>query len=638
MASSGWQGRNTLKTSSFGYDEMKGDIYISSISHNGDNITINGKFGVYYDASYGYAYYYYPINAKITGQGGYTQVASGYQYIYAGQYSAQADFSTTINVGASSTSTTVAVEWSYNNGTAYNVYYYTLSYDASTRTLKVTGTNVTFDLKVNGNTVASDSSYYSASVVSGSSYQVSDIKAKSGYYYTGATSASGTVNSNTSLSYAANGRAYAFNVNVKRGASEDTSGGTGTFDYSINSAAGGTLTGNDVSDYYNSALPSGSTYTISDIKETDSAYYYYTGQTSYSGTATAATTIDLPFAAVVAPSGLTVTESSHTTTSITWRVAVSSYGAPGSATGRTIKLYTSGGTLIGTITNASSGYITQQVSSCASGSVYAVANNTHTTTTSSNVSYDLSQYGYPDVSNASFTTVDATTATVTMSVSEWNGYCDSSQGYFTYSYVKNGQTVTGQTTASTNKTATVTLSNLTTDEIYTLSWTAHNTAGNSTVGDSIEFHSVRTPGVPSIVFAFTNMNRTCTITVTAGTIYDTATLASTVVELSLDSSFSTILDTFTFPTSSYNYVKQYVKPFSTIYARARTTNSLSMTSPYSTTSTFAPRIIWGVANIAGDGKYDIVDIRKLRTNGTLTPANWIEGTLYGKNRIVKKVG
>lgn len=638
MASSGWQGRNTLSTSSFGYDEMKGDIYISSISHNGDNITINGTFGVYYDSNYGYAYYYYPINAKITGQGDYTQVASSYQYIYAGQYSAQADFSTTINVGGASTSTTVAVEWLYNNGQAYNVYYYTLYYDAATKTLKVTGSNVTFDLKVNGSTVASDASYYNAAVLTGSSYQVSDIKAKNGYYYTGTTSASGTVNSNTTLSYVANGRAYAFNVNVKRGTSEDPTSGTGTFDYSINSAAGGTLTGNDVSDYSNSALPNGSTYTISDIKETDSANYYYTGQTSYSGTVSSTTTIDLPFKAVVAPSGLTVTEYSHTATSISWRVALSSYGSPGSVMGRTIKLYTSDGTLIGTITNSRSGYITQQVATCASGSVYAIADNTHQTTTSATVAYDLSQYGYPDITTASFTTVDATTATITMGVTEWNGYCDSSQGYFVYSYVENGQVITGQTTASADRTATVTLSNLTTDELYTLNWVAYNTAGNSTVGDSLEFHSVRTPSVPSIVFAFTNMNRTCTISVTAGTIYDTATLSNTVVELSLDASFSTILDTFTFTTSSYDYVKQFVKPFTTIHARARTTNSLSMTSPYSTTSTFAPRIIWGVANIAGDGKYDIVDIRKLRTNGTLTPANWVEGTLYGKNRIVKKVG
>ena len=637
MASSGWQGLNVLKTSSFGMNQMKGDIYISSITHSGNNITINGQFGVYNDGASGYIYYALPITAKITGQSSYTQVASGGQYIYNGQYSATANFSTTINVGAASSSTTVTVDWLYNNGTASNSYTYTLSYDPAVRSVNITGNNVTFDVAIGGSTVASDvSSYSNSSVVYGSSYTVSDIKAVSGYYYTGATSASGTVNSNISLSYSATGRAYKFNVDVLKDGTEDTTGGTGLFDYTITSATG-TQSDTQVSDCYKESVPKNATYSITNITEVAPASYYYVGQSSYSGTLTADTSIDLDFDPVIAPSGIVITNLSHTTNLITWLIEVNDFGAPASASGRTIKLYDNNNTLLGTITDASSGQIVHPVASCASGYVYAVVDNTHTSTTTQHVAYDMAAFGYPVPSSASFLTMTANSVSITMNVSAWNGNCSQSQGYFTYSYMKNGQTISGNTAMTSNLSASATITGLTTDEVYTLSWVAHNNAGNTAAGQDLDFHGVRTPSAPVLAFQFSNLNRTCTLSVTAGTIYDVASLENTVIDIALDSNFTNIVDTVTATTATYSWVKDYVKPFIVLYARARTTNSLSMSSPYAYDSVIAPSIIWGVADVNGT-KYDIIDIREMKPNGTLTPANWVENQWYGTNRIVKKTG
>ena len=128
MASSGWQTWNNLYTSSFGYDYFKCSIRIDSITHSGNTVTVSGAYGVKNDGGYS-SYYVYPINAAITGSG-YSQVTSRNQWIGTNEIAA-VGFTTSFTASAGSTSANVTVEWSYNNGTAYNAYTYTLYFDAS---------------------------------------------------------------------------------------------------------------------------------------------------------------------------------------------------------------------------------------------------------------------------------------------------------------------------------------------------------------------------------------------------------------------------------------------------------------------------------------------------------------------------
>lgn len=129
MATTGWLGSISLVSGGFGHEEMKGDVRIDSIIRNGDNITVNGVYGVYADGPAGYSYYYvYPINAKVNNLG-YSQVVAGRQSIYVGHDPVTVGFSTTMNVGASATSATFTVDWLYNNGTASNSQSYTIYFD-----------------------------------------------------------------------------------------------------------------------------------------------------------------------------------------------------------------------------------------------------------------------------------------------------------------------------------------------------------------------------------------------------------------------------------------------------------------------------------------------------------------------------
>lgn len=129
MASSGWQGFVTLTSGGFGYDYFKGNLRIDSITHSGDTLTISGVFGVYNDGGYS-SYYVYPINAKVTGQSGYTQVVAREEWINKNTWKT-ASFSTSFNCSAGTTSTTITVDWLYNNGTASNSISYTITFDNS---------------------------------------------------------------------------------------------------------------------------------------------------------------------------------------------------------------------------------------------------------------------------------------------------------------------------------------------------------------------------------------------------------------------------------------------------------------------------------------------------------------------------
>ena len=141
MATSGWLGKISLVSGGFGFDEMKGNVRIDSITHSGGNLTVTGVYGVSYEGvSGGYGYYVYPITAAVSGAS-YSQVTSGNQRIYTGADPVTASFSTTIPAAAGDTSATFSVDWLYNNSTASNHVDYTIYFDPSYS--PPTGLNVT---------------------------------------------------------------------------------------------------------------------------------------------------------------------------------------------------------------------------------------------------------------------------------------------------------------------------------------------------------------------------------------------------------------------------------------------------------------------------------------------------------------
>lgn len=153
------------------------------------------------------------------------------------------------------------------------------------------------------------------------------------------------------------------------------------------------------------------------------------------------------------------------------------------------------------------------------------------------------------------------------------------------------------------------------------------------------------PLAPSIAIGYDVRNKTCTITTTAHfqevpSGYD----ATTTLEISLDPTFSTVNKTDTFSTSgagrvtdsSKDTVLTFPKPFDLLYIRARSVNTTdNVEGEYTSTAEFVPRTLWGVVVDSDGTKHNIVDIRKVDTSQALSPKDWIEGTLEGKEKIVE---
>ena len=153
------------------------------------------------------------------------------------------------------------------------------------------------------------------------------------------------------------------------------------------------------------------------------------------------------------------------------------------------------------------------------------------------------------------------------------------------------------------------------------------------------------PFAPTIGLAYDERNKVFTITTTAKfQPITTGYNATTTTEISLSSNFSTVEKTASFnttnagssTTSDYGTITlTFPKPFNSIYIRARSVNTTdSINGEYTSVQEFIPRPLWGVV-VDDDGtKHDIVDIREVDTSNTLSPKDWIEGTLEGKERIV----
>ena len=143
MASSGWQGDVTLTDGGFGYSYFKGNLRIDSIYHSGGTVTVTGAFGVHNDGGPS-SYYIYPINAKVDDSTDYQQVVAGNQWIANGEWVTSA-VTFTFNSPATSTTASIHVLWSYNNGQAGNAITYNLNFDPAVSPptgLDVTGVTV----------------------------------------------------------------------------------------------------------------------------------------------------------------------------------------------------------------------------------------------------------------------------------------------------------------------------------------------------------------------------------------------------------------------------------------------------------------------------------------------------------------
>ena len=229
MASSGWQAWNTLATSSFGYDYFKCSIRIDSITHSGNTVTVSGAFGVKNDGGYE-SYYVFPVYASVENSGS-VQVLDRNQHITTNS-TVTAGFSMSFSASAGTTSKTVTVNWSYNNGTASNAYNYTLYFDASYSAPTGLAVSITerytdgakFNVSVTGygNPSSENGRFIEAGILGQNSYGSNYRYAKS----TNVTSAAITVNNSSTqggtLTIASNTQYYygAYASNTQRNTSK----------------------------------------------------------------------------------------------------------------------------------------------------------------------------------------------------------------------------------------------------------------------------------------------------------------------------------------------------------------------------------------------------------------------------------
>lgn len=149
----------------------------------------------------------------------------------------------------------------------------------------------TADIYINGTLVSNDVSDYYKTWIVGTTYTVKDIKTEDGYGNAGATSYSGVITAKATVTPVI-GTLYYLDLNhIVNGTRITSATNYASCDIYIN----GTKVANDVTAYY-TKWPYGTTYEIKDIKSYDG--YIYTGGSSYSGTITAFTSVNLPVSSV----------------------------------------------------------------------------------------------------------------------------------------------------------------------------------------------------------------------------------------------------------------------------------------------------------------------------------------------------
>lgn len=462
-----------------------------------------------------------------------------------------------------------------------------------------------------------------------------------------------------SISYPAN--AFKLNVNVMKGTNEDTTGATGKFDIYVPDT---TKVGSQVSDY-NQNVNSGTKYKINNVTE-QSADWYYTGNSSYTGTISAAKTVDLPFAATSAPTGLDAVLVSRAWNQVVAKSTITGFGAPSDRASRSISVgvaassgtawsncYTTQSTTAATATGNKT-FTHANLKGCAAFKLGAYATNTKkTASVLESTVYYLPPHPMASVTLNSTTRNDKN---VTFNVKAVGAAADGTNNVsgakvdLQYRYsTDGGTTYTSWTNAATNytpdtaKTFDLKIKYNTAVKVQVRQATYQDTA-QVTAALTLDIAAVHPiPKKPTLTFSWDELDRTLTtISTNTGTGGDTgdSSLKRLEYQMSWNSNFSSpFVDTK--PTSSpYTYTISYLKPLQKLYIRVRTVNNWDLTSDWVSVSPTVPRPLWGLVTGTSEVTHNVetIEIRdmvKVKTDNTVSSRDWIEGTNNGKKRIVK---
>ncbi len=462
------------------------------------------------------------------------------------------------------------------------------------------------------------------------------------------------------------------NVNVNKvdsgGNRQEVSDGTiGKFDEYV---PNNNKIGNQVSDQVGWSYDTGSTYKINNVTE-QSADWYYTGSSEYSGTLNSDTTIDLDFKAVEAPTGLSVTLVSRAWNQIVAKASITSFGKPDDRNTRWVKAY-----VVKSTDTAFTNYYEQRTdNSLTTGNKTFTSSTTKSGTPDKIIgcapfklgvgAHNLKKWNY-SIPATVYYLPPAPMASVTLDSTTLNGTNVTFKIKATGKAADNTNNITGakvnlQFRYSTDGGTTYTAwsnkaTNYTPNEAKTFSFgVKYNTAvkvqvRQATYQDTTQVTSPLTldiaavhpiPKNPKIWFAWDELDRIFTATVNdegdGGDIGDSS-LKKLEFQMSYNSDFSSPFVNTSSTTAPYVYSIEYLKPLQTVYVRARITNNWDLTSDWSVISPTVPRPLWGLvkdekaaetpAGVAVDGKGNGFTLRNL-----ISGSPFVDIQLIGKKPV-----
>lgn len=474
------------------------------------------------------------------------------------------------------------------------------------------------------------------------------------------------------ISYPSNTKYLNVNVNKVDSSGNRTEAGDGSVGKFDEYVPNTTKIGSQVSDQVGWDYAAGSTYKINNVTE-QSADWYYTGNSEYSGTLNSDTTIQLDFKATSVPTGLDAALVSRAWNQVVAKATCTGFGAPNNRSGRYVRVYVCKSTDT-TFVN----YYQQETQNAT-----ATGNKTFTSSTTKTGSPDKiigcmpfklgvgahnqkkwagvvesTVYYLPPAPMASVT-LDSTTrnaTNVTFKVKATGKAADGTNNIsgakvnLQYRYsTDGGTTYSSWTNAATNYTPN-------TAQTFNLN-IKYNTAvkvqvRQATYQDTTQVTAALTldiaavhpiPKDPTLTFSWDELDRIFTSVATnTGTGGDTgdSSLKRLEYQVSWNSDFSSPFVNTTPTTSPYTYTIPYLKPLRTLYVRVRTVNNWDLTSGWVSVSPTVPRPLWGLVKGTSEvtGNVETIEIRdmvKVKTDNTVSTRDWIEGTNNGKKRIVK---
>lgn len=456
------------------------------------------------------------------------------------------------------------------------------------------------------------------------------------------------------------------NVNVNKvdssGNRTEVSNGTvGKFDEYV---PNNTKIGSQVSDQVGWDYAAGTTYKINNVTE-QSADWYYTGNSEYSGTLNSDTTIQLDFKATSVPTGLDAALVSRAWNQVVAKATCSGFGAPNNRASRSISVgvaassgtawsncYTTQSTTAATATGNKT-FTHANLKGCAAFKLGAYATNTKK---SASV-LESTVYYLPPAPMASVT-LNSTTRNeknVTFKVRATGKAADGTNNVsgakvnLQYRYsTDGGTTYSAWTNAATNYTPNtaqdfnVTAKYNTAVKVQVRQATYQDTS-QVTAALTLDIAAVHPiPKDPTLTFSWDELDRIFTSVATnTGTGGDTgdSSLKRFEYQVSWNSDFSSPFVSTTPTTSPYTYTIPYLKPLRTLYVRVRTVNNWDLTSNWVSVHPTVPRPLWGLVKgtSTASGNVETIEIRdmvKVKTDNTVSARDWIEGTNNGKKRIV----